>query len=341
MKVFLSFLSLFLLISTPFIPIQAQQLRGVVISDHLSADDIAVLQSWKVKLVRYNLLWDDVSASDNSTPETYRAWLQNEFTKLDPILTALEAAGIKMALNLFTPPGGFSSRSSKASHRVFEQQWAQDEFVLAWQTIAERYKGRTGIFGFDLLNEPAQVSRPAAPLKDWNQLAQTAADAVRAIDPTTPIIMTPAYGKITRLKQMKRLTTSNVYYTIHYYYPWRFIHQGVYGVKMGIKYPTKTDNIEKLKKDLKPLYQFSKKYKAPVYIGEFSVARWAPSGSGAKYLRDLVSTFTKYKFSWTYHTFRGAGIWDLELSDKRADLARTTTPSGRLKALLKGFAKNP
>jgi endoglucanase len=312
--------------------------RGIVVSQVPTAEEVALLKSWNVNVVRYPLTWGVASEVDASTAETYRAWLLNSLDTFDVALTRFEAAGIKVILNLHIPPGGFSSRV-KASYRVFEASWAQESFMQSWELIAARYLGRTGIAGYDLMNEPAQQKEPTAPLMNWNALAQRTAERVRAIDASTLLYMTPVFGKITRLKGMKPLTVSNVGYTIHFYEPWAYIHQGIPNVKLGTKYPTKNGNRSTINKSLSKLASFKKKHNAPVFVGEFSVARWAPNA--ATYLKDTTSLFEKYGFDWTYHAFRESHIWDLELGSKYKDSTTARNEaSPRLKVLKKYWSKN-
>lgn len=329
-------LSLFFLVSSA----SAQSVqRGFVISSGINAEDVAVLKSWKVNVVRYPLVWGDWQAADASDATSYNAWLDTALAHFDTMLPLFEAQGIKVVLNLHTPPGGFSSRSSKSNHRIFTDVTHQETYMATWEKIAARYLGRPGIASYDILNEPAQASNPRAPVLNWNALAQRTAERIRVIDPTTPIMMSPIYGKLTRLKQMKPLKKiKNVHYTIHFYDPWKYVHQGILGVKLGQKYPTKADNKDIFIRKLKPLYQFQKKYKTRVLIGEFSVARWAKNSP--RYLSDLIAVFQKYKFDWVYHAFREADVWDLERTDDKNSFERTATPTGRLKAIQKGLSKN-
>ena len=309
--------------------------KGVVVTPGLDQAGIDVLKSWKVNIVRYTLVWGDQVAADNSDMTTYNAWLDAALAQFDPVLTLLEQNGIKVSLALHTPPGAFSDRGSHASQRVFEQQWAQDGFIATWDKIARRYLGRAGIWNYELLNEPAQAVRPQLPLLDWNALAQKAADTIRAIDATTPLVMGPVYGKITRLSAMRTLNTTNTMYTVHYYEPWKFTHQGVFSTtKKSIVYPYTGWNRNTLMAQLRDAFKFQQKHKTRIYIGEFSVARWAPKGSGARYLRDLLYVFKRYNFHWTYHAFREANSWDLELTNDMNSDAKSTKPSDRLQAIL-------
>jgi hypothetical protein len=50
----------------------------------------------------------------------------------------------------------------------------------------------------------------------------------------------------------------------------------------------------------------------PVFIGEFSVVRWAPVPDGANWLNDSIDLFEQNNWSWTYHAFREWPGWSLE-----------------------------
>lgn len=312
--------------------------RGIVVGGDITAEDVAVLKSWNVNVVRYSMTCTAESAANAIS---YDTWLDTAISQFDKILPLFEAQNIKVVLNLFTPPGGFSSQNERqATHKLFKEAWAQTAFINAWQKISTHYKDSKALWAYDLLNEPAQPSSPISPILSWNDLAEQTATLIRSIDSTTPILMTPVYGKITRLSAMRKLNVSNTYYTVHFYDPWKFIHQGIYGIKLGLKYPSKDGSKALFLKSLRPLFNLQRAYKTQIYVGEFSVARWAPNGSGATYLRDIINIFSTYKFNWTYHSFRGSDIWDLEVPNKKALTQRTSKPTDRLKVVQSGWRKN-
>ena len=314
-------------------------IRGMQVQPNLTADDIAVLKSWKVNAVRYPIVWGDQVALDASNADTYAAWLDSAMDLLDQQIPLYQAAGIKLIVNLYSPPGGFSRRDSKAAHRIFQKQWAQDAYLASWDKVASRFANNPQIIAMDLLNEPAQYSRPASPLLDWNALALAAANKIRSYNGAMPIVLSPLYGKTTQIVNLKKMPLSNVIYTIHFYEPWRFVHQGIFNSKV-YKYPDSYWNRGQLQSSLTPIINFQKKNKVRVYVGEFSVARWAPKASSKTYLNDLFSLFEKYKWDWTYHAFREANVWSLEYSETKSDNTPAKAPTERFKIVSRYLAKN-
>jgi hypothetical protein len=71
---------------------------------------------------------------------------------------------------------------------------------------------------------------------------------------------------------------------------------------------------------------FVRKYKLPIYVGEFSCVRSAPGDSAYRWTKDVVELFEAEGWSWTFHSFRGYHGWDQELS------ASTPKPEGPVAA---------
>ena len=315
------------------------KLRGFMVAKGIQPSDIAVLKSWKANTIRYPLEW--LSGADNATKEEYSAWLDQALDTLDSLLPTLTANKIHVIINLYTPPGGFSTDASCSStQKLFCVDWTQAAFLEAWQKIATRYKDNATIYGFDLVNEPA--FREAAPgLLDWNSLASLTTQTIREIDPARHIIIEPPYGDLFRINQLVPVPFDNVSYSPHFYYPLSFQHQGLYGRKLGVKYPNKSFNKKLLAAKLERVVAFQKKNKtARIYFGEFSAVRWAPGNSAYQYLKDLIQIFEKQGWDWTYHAFRESDAWSLEHDGNIKNKKPAKKPTDRLKLMKSLFAKN-
>jgi len=89
-----------------------------------------------------------------------------------------------------------------------------------------------------------------------------------------------------------------------------------------------------------PAIEFQQAYNVHIYVGEFSVIRWAPGDSGYQYLRDVIDLFEEYGWDWSYHAFREWDGWSVEHGPDRSDRKPTDRPTARMKLLLDWFAMN-
>ena len=335
------FLQIAFLLSAPFFlstPALAEPCRGVVFSTFNQAD-YNKLVDMKVNLVRYDIIWDDSNLADASDAASYSAWLAEELDFFDIQLAKLKALNIAVNIVLHTPPGGFASRTGQVTHRIFTESWAQQELISSWQEIATRYLGETGIHSYDIANEPAQFSATVpAGLKDWNGLAKDVVQAIRAIDPTKPIVVSSLFGDPRKFKTLDLLPYDNILYSFHFYHPFKYTHQGL-GKKWNKKYyPTPQLNKKKLAKVMAPAYKFQKDHGVDLFVGEFAVARWAPGGD--RYLRDVINLMEDNNTCWTYNSFGIVDVWSFEYTKKKNDLNKSPTPTKREKLLRTYFNRN-
>jgi hypothetical protein len=119
--------------------------------------------------------------------------------------------------------------------------------------------------------------------------------------------------------------------------------------KINLTYPgvingTQWDK-KQLENVLKDADEFQKRWNVPIYVGEFSVIRWAPKESGARWLQDVVDLFEARNWSWSYHAFREFQGWSLEHDEQfwREGMASPQVVDGqteRGKIIRTAFQKN-
>lgn len=312
--------------------------RGITAGNNLNDQDLQDLQTWPVNVLRYSLAWHE--SADTATEDEYFIWLDAQLTRLDQVLMVADQAGYKVAVQLFTPPGGFvQDESGAALHSIFVKQWAQTAYLKAWEVISARYPNDPRIAAFHLLNEPAQ-KRVGPGLLPWPQLAEKAIAVVRTVDQATPLIIDSVYGNPNKIGALLAVKGNNLIYGFNFYLPYGFVKQGLPGFKPVVKYPTLKSNRRIIESRLKAVFRFQRKTNARIWIGEFSITRWTPEQFAVRYLNDVISIFEKNRWNWTYHAFREADAWDLELGTNKDDFTRTTTPSGRLQTLIKAWGRN-
>ncbi len=321
------------------------QLRGVMSPIRkFTEDDWKTLSEWNVNLVRAQLCRNWGAIGTERDLAEYDLWLNAKLDHYEEMFRlGHEKYGLRFVIDLHSPPGG---RLKSRDMAMFYEKSYADHFIEVWKRIATRFRNNPAVWGYDLVNEPVQ-SQPA-PYDYWN-LQRMAAEAIRKIDPDTPIIIeSNNWTNPSTFLYLQPLQLKDVIYQVHMYQPGSFTHQrvnnqfGEKGVQQEIAYPgiiggSRYDR-EKLREILAPVRVFQQRHGARIYVGEFSAVTWAPGA--ADYLRDCISLFEEYGWDWTYHAFRESPVWDLEKAGPtRADI-RPVADNDRKRVLLEGFRNN-
>jgi len=329
----------------PFRGHDLPRLRGVMSANRFREEDFAELARWKVNLVRWQLTRNWGAANtDRDLPE-YDRWLDGRLDELALALASAQRHGIRLVVDLHSPPGG---RLPDGTMAMTLEKPYQDHFVLCWQRIATRFKGHPAIWAFDLINEPTQNRPSPAGVADWLGVQVQAARAVRAIDPDTAISITvDGWGGPDGFTWMTPVDVPRVIYQVHMYMPHVYTHQGVNSAMPDplLAYPGAiggrlVDRVA-LRAMLAPVREFQRAYNVHIYVGEFSAIRWAPGAD--RYLADCIDLFEEYGWDWSYHAFREWPGWSLEHADLPADKDRhvpATVETARAAVLKAWFAKN-
>ncbi len=316
-----------------------QPLRGVMSPHRMTEADFDTLQSWGATLIRYQM-WGYRQGKDAPVDlDAYWRWLEGKLDHFDSfVLPQAVARGMKVALDLHTPPGG---RDASNDLRMCHDTECAAFFVETWRRIAKRFMGREGIYGYDLVNEPMQTSE-ALPECDFWTLQRLAAEAIREFDPDTPILV-ECNGQDSPggFGSFSPLDLTNVIYEVHMYIPLAYTHQGVLWKQgEGVPYPNaeKDWNAESLRGALRPVREFQLRHGAKIYCGEFSAVAWAPGAD--RYLRDCIDIFEEYGWDWSYHAFREWGGWSVEREGPDAQHLVPAADTPRKQALLEGLRRD-
>lgn len=319
------------------------RLRGVMSPNQFNDEDLRVLgQDWKANVIRWQMTRTWGRPDTDRDLAEYDQWLSAELDDLDKVLEACRRYGLKVVVDLHSPPGGRYKNNECA---IFHEKLYADHWVTLWERIARRYQGNPVVWGYDLINEPVQSTESRDGLGDTLEGQVRVAKAIRVIDPVMPIIIEAAeWDSPAAYAEMQPVDLPNIIYQVHMYVPHEFTHQGVNGSKTGISYPGTINgrewNKETLRQVLQPVRDFQLAYNVHLYNGEFSAIRWAPGASAANYLRDVIELFEEYGWDWTYHAYREWDGWSLEHGADPADHSRTKEPGDRRQLLLSWFAQN-
>ena len=277
-------------------------------------------------------------------------WLSKGLERFDQAIGWARKHGMRFVLDLHVPPGDRGLAYSRELSMFFDRRLA-DHFVETWRMMATRYRGNGDvIFGYDLVNEPLQ-DHEALPGCANLELQKRAAEAIRAVDPDTTIIVECGeFGNPEGFKDMKPIGLTNVVYSCHMYRPHQYTHQkpptNEASVATLVPYPAPDRRFDRkktlpltkegLRGYLRPVRDFQRKYGARIFIGEFSAPNYAPGAD--RYMADCIDIFNEYGWDWAFHVWRENRFWNVEKTfDFKTFGLHSTTNNARYRVLMDGF----
>lgn len=322
-------------------------LRGMNVSNHVTAEDLRTLAQWGANHIRWQLAWDGFpdTQADVVAVDEYLHWLRSSLAHVRELMPLCDSLGLKVILDLHTLPGGRQRAHAGQEHRIFSEPIVQQAFRDIWREVATDFRGEPALWAYDLANEPIEGYLPADVL-DWQSLVQATAMDILAVDSNHYIVMEGAPGGAPQslLGLYPLANVPKVVYSFHLYDPVLFTHQGLYGLDTGIRYPGliagRYWDKSALKQSLQGIRDWQIKNNASIYVGEFSAIRWAPDSSAYNYLRDCIDIFEEWGWNWAYHSFREADVWSVEHDSDPAHHEPSPTPTDRQLLLKEYFQRN-
>lgn len=259
--------------------------------------------------IRYALAWGDYYAD----PEAAYHWTQDYYEqhhfypsldKLDSLLPLIASRGLKVVLDYHFPIGGRVPDGLKNKQGCLTERRFTELMQQHWHHMANRYRGNPVVIAYDLLNEPHNT------VKKWRPIAKQLIEMIKPIDTQKLIIVESNYGDPRRFKDeflpfAQYQHDSKVIYSFHSYDPFRFCLKGAYGIA-GKPYLGK----EHILTMLQPVIDFKKKYKLPVYCGEFGVSNQNHELETSRWMHDMLRILKHNKFNFCYHSFGDNGLFD-------------------------------
>ena len=286
-------------------------LKGVMSpTGDMNEGDFRTLHDWGATLLRFEMA--NCPSEAIADVPAYLAWLRGRLDHLENvILPCAEKYGIKVVVDLHNTIGGRISGYSDFA--LFDDDAFYDTWLAVWREIATRFRGDSRVYGYDLCNEPRQTM---AHKRNYWQIQQAAAEAIREIDPDVTIVMEAnAMDAPDAFYYLSPLSLGNVVYQVHMYEPGTYTHQGLDTNPYGETYPGTLANgstFDKawLRAQLAPVRGFQQAHGARILVGEFSAICWAPGAD--QYLTDLTDIFNEYGWDWCYMAFRAWEGWSVE-----------------------------
>jgi len=284
-----------------------------------------------------------------------------DLAELRRVLDAAHAARVRVVLTMLSLPGARwrQNNGGEDDGRLWRDPAYREQAVRFWGDLATALAGHPALVGYDPLNEPhpgatlAEVDDPAAPAyaEWWASAAGSPADlnaffrelvaAIRAADPTTPIVLEPgAHAAPAALRFLEPVADSRVLYSFHFYEPWlyttRRVNRGRYAypgrMPVGWHEGVESWPRDRISERLGTVDAWAERHGVPasrILLGEFGVARM--TDGAALYLADVIDAAAARDWHWAFYSWR-EDAW----SDMDYELGPDSLPPGVLEDVRAG-----
>ena len=175
---------------------------------------------------------------------------------------------------------------------LWQKKELRERTFKLWEFLADRYKNKTAVAGYDLLNE-AVLDDTKLLNTFYKQLIKT----IRRVD-GNHILFVEGNRWAQDLDCLHDFSDDNLALSVHVYLPLEFTFNFI----PHLQYPRETKKV--LRKLLSGYAAFAQKKQRPIYVGEFGVnARQGLYGED-EWVKDILSCFQEFGFHWTYWTYK-------------------------------------
>jgi endoglucanase len=244
----------------------------------------------------------NLRASVVRLPFHYHIVTKGKWTFLDKAIAWAKKNGIYVILDLHAAPGAqngdwHSDSSGKAS--LWTEQKYREELYDIWRRLSERYKNEPAIAGYDVLNE--------AVGKNTRIIKEVYVRITKAIRATGDrhIIFIEGNTWSQEFEFLGRPWDDQLAFSFHYYLPGDFTFNCVRNLRYPGKISGELWNRKKMENILQRYVKLQKKYRIPIYCGEFGVNLRCPDcATELAWVRDVLEIFKKYGIHYTYWTYK-------------------------------------
>jgi hypothetical protein len=267
---------------------RGQRLIELYRLNYITPRDFELIRTFGFNVVRvpfdYRILQED------EPPYRVR---KDAFVHLDRALEMAEAAGVYVILDMHGTPGG-NSREMHTGQANQPGMWGNptcyQRTADLWREIARRYKDRSVVAAYDLVNEPygdyRQDLRP-----ELAKLMPQLYRAVREVDDRHVIYFSgPLSGGIEFYGDLKARGMHDVGFTEHFY-------AGLFGSK-----PVLESHARDLNQNFPKKQAYVKRLGVPYYVGEFNVVNRVAGGE--RLMREYYDRMGAYGWTATMWSFK-------------------------------------
>ncbi|MEU5860898.1 MULTISPECIES: glycoside hydrolase family 5 protein [unclassified Nonomuraea] len=249
-------------------------------------------------------------------PVNYRHWESDArpmeidprgFRHLDRVIGLLGERGIYSVIDLHALPGSQNQHwhSDNPTHvaAFWQHRHFQDRAVHLWEALADHYRGHPWVAGYNMVNEPGDVSgKVVGPFYD--RLVK----AVRAADPDH-VLFLDGNTYATDFSMFREMYENTVF-VMHDYALAGFAHGGPYpGLTRG-----EWCDRGQLEETFARRSQFQRETGTPLWVGEFGpVYTGDPERDAQRYqvLRDQLDIYDAHDAGWSLWTYKDVGLQGL------------------------------
>lgn len=236
--------------------------------------------------------------------------LEEGFRRLDRVIDLLAAQGIYSIIDLHALPGRQNQHWHSDNPTHIAEFWNhphfQDRVVHLWEALAERYKDRPEVAGYNPINEPSDPSGERL-LPFYERLEK----AVRAIDPRHVLFLDGnKYSTDFSAFDRRAEPLPNTVYTAHDY--------ALPGITSATEYPgiTRGEYFDRsvVEQTFLRRTEYMRRTGTPIWIGEFGpVYSQDRSQDPWRYqlLRDQLEIYREHGASWALWTYKDIGLQGL------------------------------
>jgi aryl-phospho-beta-D-glucosidase BglC (GH1 family) len=294
--------------------------------DHFfNEDDVIFLRKVGATVVRIPLNYRHFE--DDAAPFKYK---EAGFARLDQVLNYCEKHGLYVILDLHSAEGWqnvhwHSDNASRIS-LFWDVSYYQDRFVALWQEFARRYRNRSVIAGYDVLNEPCSnngigdypFNIYSSYKPNWermNSVYRRLVTEIRKID-SRHIVFLEGDGYAQFFSGLEQPFDDNLAYSSHNYtvpgfgpgkYPGE-IHPRSASAQGPESWDAK--RLERSFLDADGT-KFTRQHNVPLWVGEFGAVYNGPSDENADRLRaldDQIGIFEQNDAHWTTWNYKDVGV---------------------------------
>jgi aryl-phospho-beta-D-glucosidase BglC (GH1 family) len=258
---------------------------------------------------------------------------EDGFARLDRVIRLLGDHGLYSIIDLHALPGRQNQHWHSDNPTHIAEFWNhphfQDRVVHLWEALADRYKDRPEVAGYNPINEPSDPSGEVLPAF-YDRLE----GAIRAIDPRHILLLDGnKYSTDFSFLDRRSDPLPNTVYTAHDY--------ALPGITSATAYPgvTRGEHFDRTVVEATFLRrtEYMRRTGTPIWIGEFGPVYSddrAQDPWRLRLLRDQLEIYRDHGASWALWTYKDIGLQGLVHADPASGYLQLTAEDRATKRAL-------